>query len=155
MLTRYNARKSVPGPLCRVAHPQSNGIIERYHRSTRAALRDAWPAHYLATLASLPPGSTTTMNAACTPACVILSLPSTFVAIPNAARLNGGQNSNGADCTAGKLTWPGRATASDHYTSQSVPQSKPRLWITRVARPGGLHIQNEPLVLLHVKRYTK
>jgi len=33
--------------LCRVAHPQSNGIIERYHRSTRAALRDDPPAHYL------------------------------------------------------------------------------------------------------------
>ena len=33
--------------LCRVAHPQSNGIIERYHRSTRAALRDDPPAHFL------------------------------------------------------------------------------------------------------------
>jgi hypothetical protein len=39
---------------------------------------------------SLPPGSTTTTNAACTPVCVILSLPSTFVAISNAAWRNGG-----------------------------------------------------------------
>ena len=36
--------------LCRVAHPQSNGIIERYHRSTRAALREELPPHYLAAL---------------------------------------------------------------------------------------------------------
>lgn len=27
--------------LCRVAHPQSNGLLERWHRSTRAALDDA------------------------------------------------------------------------------------------------------------------
>lgn len=32
---------------CRVAHPQSNGIIERYHRSTRSILRDEQPTHYL------------------------------------------------------------------------------------------------------------
>ena len=31
---------------CRVAHPQSNGIIERYHRSTRTALRDKPPAQF-------------------------------------------------------------------------------------------------------------
>jgi transposase InsO family protein len=33
--------------LCRVAHPQSNGIIERYHRSTREALHESPPRNYL------------------------------------------------------------------------------------------------------------
>lgn len=32
--------------LCRVAHPQSNGIIERYHRTTREALESSPPRHY-------------------------------------------------------------------------------------------------------------
>jgi putative transposase len=36
--------------LCRVAHPQSNGIIERYHRSTRGPLREELPENYLAAL---------------------------------------------------------------------------------------------------------
>ena len=32
---------------CRVAHPQSNGLIERYHRSTREELAEALPNNYL------------------------------------------------------------------------------------------------------------
>jgi transposase InsO family protein len=33
--------------LCRVAHPQSNGILERYHRTTREALDQNPPRDYL------------------------------------------------------------------------------------------------------------
>src|SRR5690606_23662165 len=33
--------------LCRIAHPQSNGIIERYHRSTREALAEKPLGNYL------------------------------------------------------------------------------------------------------------